>query len=114
MENAREIVESFLDALNRKDYDRARTYLRDDMQFIGVLGKRDGADEYIADMSKMQFRYAIQKVIADDHDVAVFYDIDMGGITAFSAGWYHMAYGKIKTFKVLFDPRPVLEAQEKK
>jgi len=39
-------------------------------------------------------------------------DINMGGVKAFSAGWYQLEDGKIKTVKVLFDPRPVLEAPE--
>ena len=53
-------------------------------------------------------------IAENGNDVAVFYDIDMGGITAFSAGWYHIADGRIKNFKVLFDPRPVIEALQKR
>jgi len=35
----------------------------------------------------------------------------MGKETIFSCGWYQLSGGKISTFKVVFDPRPVLEAK---
>lgn len=105
-------VTAFLKALNDEDFKAARELLSDDMKFAGVMGTRDSAGSYIADMEKMKFKYYIKKVFEDGNDVAVFYDIDMGGKTIFCSGWYHLAYGKIKTFKVLFDPRPLMEKKE--
>lgn len=102
------IVEGFLAALNAEDFDKARTFLNDDMKFIGVMGTRDDADTYIEDMKKMRFKYSIQRLFADEKGAAVFYDINMGAASIFAAGWYELENGKIKTFKVLFDPRPLL------
>jgi hypothetical protein len=45
------------------------------------MGTRHGADAYFADMGKMKFKYEIKKTFAD---------------------------GKIREFRVLFDPRPLL------
>ena len=105
---ARNVVLSFIDALNNHDYDGARRYLNDNMTFIGVLGARNGADAYMDDMSRMKFEYEIKKIFVDGDDVCLFYDIDMSGKTIFCCGWYHLEGGKISTFRVVFDPRPVL------
>ena len=112
---AKEIVLKFIDALNEEDFETARACLSDDMVFDGVLGHRDGADTYIKDMKKMKFKYKIKKVFEDGNDVCLLYDIDMGGKeTIFTCGWYQLKDNKIKTLKVVFDPRPVLEEYVKK
>jgi len=105
---------SFIQALNCEDYDAARQYVNDDMKFIGVLERCDSAETYFNDMAKMNFKYTAKKLFADDGDVCLFYDIDMGDTTVFSCGWYHLVDGKIDSIRVLFDPRPVLDAVNKK
>ena len=109
MESAAKTVKGFLKALNDEDFKTARTYLTDDMKFIGVMGKRDDGDAYMTDMEKMKFKYGIKKVFEDGNEVAVFYDINMGTATIFCSGWYTIFHGKVKTMQVLFDPRPLLE-----
>jgi len=110
---AKETVLLFLNAMNAEDFEAARKYVHDDLKFIGVMGKRDNADTYFEDMKKMKFKYEIQKALGDNTDVAVFYDIDMSGKKIFTSGWYHVINGKIAWFKVLFDPRPLLEPAKK-
>ena len=107
-------VLSFIDNLNKEDFDAARKLIADDMTFKGVLGSRNGADAYMQDMRKMKMKYDIKKVFTDGDDVCLFYDISQGDVTFFSAGWYKVVDDKIKSFRVIFDPRPVLEAQPKK
>lgn len=111
---AKTTVLSFIDSLNQENFDAARQLVTDDMTFKGVLGTRDGAEAYMDDMRKMKMKYAIKKVFADGEDVCLFYDITQGNITFFSAGWYKVVSDKIKSFQVIFDPRPVLEAMGKK
>jgi len=111
---AAKTVESFLKALNKEGFKAARNYLTDDVKFIGVMGTRDGGDVYIADMEKMKFKYDIKKIFEDGNDVSIFYDINMGGKTLFCSGWYHLSSGKIDSIKVIFDPRPLFEKEEKK
>lgn len=110
---SREIVLSCIKALNNEDFKTARTYVSDDMKFIGVLGSRDGADAYFNDMERMRLKYRIQKVLADDNDVCIFYDLEISGKTIFGCGWYHLENGKIDSLKVVFDPRPLLDGQGK-
>lgn len=111
---AKVAVLSFIEALNKENFDVARQFLTDDMKFEGVMGTRDGAEAYIADMKRMKFKYAIKKVFIDGDDVCLFYDINMGNATLFCCGWYKVTDAKISWFKVVFDPRPLLEKADEK
>ena len=113
-QQAKEIVIEFITLINDEHFKEARKYADDGMTFRGVLGSRDGADEYFADMEKMKLKYAVIKTIADGDDVCVFYNLDMSGANIFGCGWYEVREGKIVSLKVIFDPRPVLEKQGKK
>lgn len=112
--NAREVVLSCIRALNQEDYKTARKYMAEDMVFEGVLGSRNGAEAYFRDMEKMRFKYAIIKVFSTDDDVCLLYNLNMAGKKIFCCGWYHVEDSKIDSLKVIFDPRPVLEASENK
>lgn len=57
----------------------------------------------------MKLKYKIIKVFEAENDVCVLYDLDMSGLTIFGCGWYQVEQGKVKSLKVVFDPRPVLE-----
>jgi limonene-1,2-epoxide hydrolase len=107
--SSKQTVLSFIKALNEEDFQTARKYVSDDLKFVGVMGTREGADVYVKDMEKMKFKYDVKKAFADGNDVCLWYDIDMGGRNIFSCGWYHVEHHQIKWFKVLFDPRPLLE-----
>jgi len=104
----KEVVLSFLDALNNEDFKTVRHYLSEDMVFDGVLGHREGADTYVDDMKKMKFKYKVLKAFADEGDVCVLYDINMSGEKIYTAGWYKVQDNKIRSLRVVFDPRPIL------
>jgi hypothetical protein len=106
--NAKVVVLDFINALNTENFEIARAQLHDDMTFKGVMGERNGADNYIGDMKKMKFKYNIKKVFVDHDEVCLLYDINMGEKTIFSSGWYKLEDEKIKSFQVIFDPRPIL------
>lgn len=107
--SAKEIVLSCVQAINEQDFKIARTFMNDDMQFVGVLGSRDGAQAYFEDMEKMKLKYNVKKVIADGDDVCLFYDLQISGKTIFGCGWYHVEDEMITSLKVIFDPRPLLK-----
>src|SRR5689334_2232976 len=104
----KEVVLTFLDALNNEDFETARHFLSNDMVFNGVLGHREGGDTYVDDMKKMKFKYKILKAFAEADDVCVLYDIDMGDKTIYTAGWHKVRDNKIKSLRVVFDPRPIV------
>src|SRR4051812_2319670 len=113
-QTAKDIVLTFISALNNEDFEAAGACLAEDMAFDGVMGKRDSAESYISDMKKMKFKYDIQKIFENEDDVCVLYNINMGGnATIFTCGWYQLSYGKIKKLKVVFDPRPLLKDSDK-
>lgn len=102
-------VLSFLNALNREDFDSASNYVNDDLQFIGVLGSRDGATAYLSDMRQLKIKYVIKKSFSDGQDVCVLCDFQMTGRSVFGSGWYQLMNGRISSIRVVFDPRPLLE-----
>ncbi|MEO6721727.1 MAG: nuclear transport factor 2 family protein [Ferruginibacter sp.] len=110
----KKVVLSFIDALNNEDFDAAQDLVSNDMVFNGVLGSRNGAEEYFNDMRKMKFKYEVLKAFADQNDVCLLYDIAMGDKKIFTCGWYQVEDDKIKLIRVVFDPRPVLEGGAKK
>ncbi|MGL6127911.1 hypothetical protein BBI01_10675 [Chryseobacterium artocarpi] len=105
------IAEQFIQYLNEEDFDKAESCLDPDFKFIGVMGTREGASVYIQDMKQMKFKYQIIKTFTSGEDVCFWYNIDMGKKTILSSGWYHVMDGKIRSLKVLFDPRPLLNDQ---
>jgi len=105
----RDLVLACIDALNREDFQRARDYINDDFAFVGVLGSRNGAEAYFQDMERMRIKYSIQKVFADEQDVCLLYDVTLSGKTVFGCAWYHVEAGKIRSLRVVFYPRPLLE-----
>lgn len=111
---AKETVLSFIQALNKEDFDAAREYVNEGLTFVGVLGSRTGADAYFTDMKRMKMKYDVKKSFVEGNDVCLLYEFTMEGVTIFGCGWYQLANGKIDSFKVVFDPRPLLENASKK
>jgi len=106
----KEIVTSFIEALNDENFDGARKLLNSSFSFKGPLGERDGADIYLNDMKKMKFKYDIDKVFENNSEVCLIYDINMGrGKSIKTCGIYTLEDDKLSALNVLFDPRPVLE-----
>src|SRR6185312_2779649 len=79
--SAKEVVLSFIDNLNKENFDAARECISDGLQFKGVMGSRDSGDAYMKDMEKMRMKYDLKKVFEDGNDVCVFSDITQAGVT---------------------------------
>jgi limonene-1,2-epoxide hydrolase len=105
-----EVVMACVRALNEEDFSEARTYVSDDLSFVGVLGSRSGADAYFTDMERMKLKYDVKNTFANGDDVCLLYDLNIAGKTVFGCGIYHVDQGKITSLKVVFDPRPILDA----
>lgn len=108
----KKVVLSFLEALNASDFQVARKFTHEHLNFVGVLGSRHGADAYFQDMERMQLKYEVLNVFADQNEVCIWYNITISGISVPSAGLYYLQNGKILDFRVLFDPRPLLENKQ--
>lgn len=109
MKTNNETVISFIEALNKEDFETARNLLNPTFNFKGPLGERNSADVYINDMKKMKFKYEIEKVFENKNEVCLIYDINMGrGESIKTCGVYTLEDAKLSSLKVLFDPRPVV------
>ena len=105
------LVLSYVKALNDEDFKVARQHVSDHMIFDGPLASIHGADAIFADLERMRLKYDVMKVFASGNDICVFYDVTLSGVKLFTCGWYQVDDGKIRSLKVVFDPRPVLAAK---
>jgi ketosteroid isomerase-like protein len=119
--NAKEVVISYLEALNDQDFKAARSHLKDDMTFLAPIASHNSADAYLEANERLRSIYRINKVLyevkkvfVDGDDVCVFFDFNIGSATLFASGWFHVANGKISSIRVVFDPRPIVELSAKK
>ena len=106
---SKELVLGLLRALNDHDYREARNYLHPDFRFKGLPGPGEGAENYLADMEKLQLEYSIRKVFAEGNDVCVLYDLIFRDKLIFCCGWYQLGNGKISRLREIFDSAPLLQ-----
>ena len=114
---AKQVVVSYLKALNDQDFKTARNYLHDDMSFLAPIASYNSADEYFKSNEQLRSKYGIEKVLydikkvfVDGDNVCVFFDFNIGSSTTlFACGWFQVNDGKISSIRVVFDPRPIAE-----
>jgi len=111
--NAERVVMACVEAINKGDFKTARQYVSDDLSFVGVLGSREGAHAYFNDMERLRLKYDVKKVFVAGQDVCIHSDLNMSGTIVFCCSWYQVANGRIRSLRVVFDPRPILEASSK-
>jgi hypothetical protein len=107
--DAEQIVLDLISAINEKDFATAREFVWDNFTFDGVMGGREGAEAYFADLPKMNMNYSVIRSFARGLDVCVLSKLRMGDKKEiFCCSWYILKQGKIASLKVVFDPRPLL------
>jgi len=102
----RDVVMSYIGALDRLDYDGALRFLRDDVRVRGPAGETFGAPMgFIEMLRRYHGKYEIKKVFADGDEVCLWYNLKTTGPTVFMASWYQVRDGKIVSIQTIFDPR---------
>jgi len=109
--NAKDIVDAYRAAWEAKDFDTARTYLADNLDFAGPIDTFDNAEDYIkaiAGLSHIVTGTTTRRAFADGNDVAVFYDMHTStpAGTAPIVEWYSVHEGRISMIRAYFDARP--------
>ena len=56
---------AYAEALNARDIDRARAYLHDDLTYQGPVGKTQGADAYLNEVSAIGLHQEVRKILVD-------------------------------------------------
>jgi len=108
MTNAKEVVLSYIEALDKQDYNLARRYIHDHLPIKGPGELIDSPEELLKMLQKYGGRYKLKNVIAEGDDVSLLYDLTTGTpvLTVLMCSWYHVKDGKIDSILTIFDPRP--------
>jgi len=70
-----EVLRKFCEAVVRKDLAEARTYLADDLEFVGLFETYRSAEEYLQALSgllQVTVRLEVKSIIAQGNDAAMF------------------------------------------
>ena len=112
MNDAGTILKSFYDAVVKRDMRRARSYLADDMVFVGLFETYPDADAYIATFTQLMSivtRLDVKVVVGEGDDAAIFMEMETTApapATTLVAEWHHVRNGKIVRAMSAFDGRP--------
>jgi hypothetical protein len=111
----KEIVLSYIRALDSKQYETAIGFLSSSVLVRGPAGEAFRSPDEFIDMLKNQSgKYEMKKVFVDGNDVCLLYDFVTPNVRAFFCSWYQVKDGKIATIQTVFDPRLFSPPQEKK
>lgn len=113
-ESTRRAATTYFDAWRDRDFDRLRTVLAPDVEFVGVLGIAQGADDCIAGLRGMaesiMTDLALHARVVEDADAMTWFDLITAGTPPIpTVNWSHVENGLITRIRVTFDPRPLFE-----
>ena len=112
MERAGDVLRSFYRAVVRRDFAEARTYLKDDLVFVGLFETYPSAEAYLAALTGLMGitkRLDIKTLIAEGNDAAVFFELETSApaeAVTLVAEWHQVEDGKIVHAESCFDGRP--------
>ena len=110
MPSPAEIVEQYFDAWTSKDFDTARSLLRDDLTFRGPIEALDSADALMGSIKGLaQIVTGAERrgLVEQGDQVCVIYDLHTVPIPdAPVAEWYTVRDDKIASIQAFFDARP--------
>ena len=105
-------LKQFYDAVQRRDMAKARTYLDDNMIFVGLFETYPNADAYIATFTQLMSivkRLDVKVIVGEGASAAVFMEMETtapAAATTLVAEWHQMRNGKIVRAHSAFDGRP--------
>src|SRR5438094_894156 len=111
MTKAKDIVTAYQRALGRGDIAGARTYLHDDLSFVGPFESFQRPELYLEALGKLHHiveRVEPRRTFVDGDDVCIIYDMvtNTPAGTAFIREWYRDRGDKIGSIRAVFDARP--------
>jgi ketosteroid isomerase-like protein len=111
--DARQVVDRYFAALQRKDFAALRPLVHDDVRFTGVMGTTDTAEDYIEGLRQTMAQMTAmerQVICAEGENVCQIYHLTLAApaVTIPVAQWFTIRAGRIATNQTIFDPRPLL------
>ena len=101
----REVVMSYIEALDGQRYEDAMAFLPEGVRIRGPGGETFGKPrEFVEMLRAYRGRYDVKKVFDDGADVCVLYDLKTTGPTVYMSSWYQVKEGKIVSIQTVFDP----------
>jgi hypothetical protein len=116
VKSARDIVLEFTEAMERRDFQAARGYLKDNVSYVSPLNSFDRAEPYLKYNLNLYetgqlVKFDIKKEFADSNDVCILHELNSQLVCV----WYQVDDdGKVSSVKVIFDPRAFLEGAKQK
>ena len=107
-----EILRKFYEAVVRRDLAEARTYLADDLVFVGLFETYRSAEEYLKALTgllQVTIRLDVRKIVGQGNDGVVFFDLETKAPAegkVLVAEWHQFKDGKIAHVRSAFDGRP--------
>jgi len=107
-----DILKKFYDAVVRRDIAAARTYLADDLIFVGLFQTYRSAEEYLKALTgllQVTIRLDVKAVIGHGNEAAVFFELETKAPAegkVLVAEWHQFKGGKISRVRSAFDGRP--------
>jgi hypothetical protein len=102
---------TYFDAWLAGDFDRLRSVLADDADFVGPMGQARGAEECLRGlkgMAKIITGIEVRKVFTAGSDVLTWYEMATEVADPIPvANWMHVEDGKITQIRAAFDPRSI-------
>ncbi len=111
-ETPRIAATTYFEAWRDRDFDRLRTVLDPHVQFAGVLGTADGADDCIAGLRGMaesiMTDLTLDVRVVEGADALTWFDLHTATTPPLpTVNWSHVENGLITRIRVTFDPRPL-------
>jgi hypothetical protein len=112
MSNTGEILKNFYDAVIKRDMATARTFLNDDLVFVGLFETYPNADSYMAALTgllQVTVRLDVKTIIGEGDQAAIFFELETKAPAAaitLVAEWHQVRNGKISHVESAFDGRP--------
>lgn len=108
----RTAVTTYFDAWRDRDFDRLRTVLAPDVDFVGVMGVAKGIDECVAGLQGMaeliMTDLTLHARVVEGSEAITWFDLHTASTPPIpTANWSHVEDGLITRIRVTFDPRPL-------
>lgn len=103
--DAREVVRSYIEALDGQNFDQASSFIDENVRIIGPAGEGFGKPKNFTDMLKRYSgKYDIKREFVDGDEVCLLYDYHTSETTVYMSSWYKVKDGKIDFIRTVFDP----------
>jgi hypothetical protein len=114
--SAKEIVMEYTQATERQDFQKARSFLKDNISYVSPLNSFDRAEPYLKYnlhlyQTGQLVKFNIKKEFADNNDYCILHEWNSQLVCV----WYHVEDdGKISSINVIFDPRQFIAGTKQK